>query len=223
MENPGGTPNADNFFPQPHDQLAKVLQSMGHGYDARRITNHKFAHENHCGADEHVSRLFMRLYRWGFGCGYLPIRALVTVLLWLALGWIGVSVALDENDRHNVVLVRAATGVELIRSLSKPEEYPKSPTLDEGRDRRDPRGWILAPHSRIQAREIPCDEISPLLYALDTMLPVVDLHMEEKCEFSNDEDGPWWRFGKAVYALIGWVIVAMAALTWTGVLRREPA
>jgi hypothetical protein len=33
----------------------------------------------------------------------------------------------------------------------------------------------------------------------------------------------WWVYGKAIYEIIGWVIVAVAALTWAGVLRKDTA
>jgi hypothetical protein len=205
----GHSPRAEDFFPQPHEQLAKVLRLMGHDYDARRIMAHKFAHESRCGANEILSRFFMFLYRVGFGCGYLPIRALVTVLAWLFLGWLCISHAVDLNDSHNVVFVRSTTGVDVVRTLSKPDEEPKSPSTH-------------TPYSKFETRDIACDEVSPFLYALDTMLPVMQLHMEGKCEFSDSKPGRLWRLGRAFYAMIGWIIVTLAALTWTGVLRKEP-
>lgn len=191
---------------------------MGHGADARRVLNDKFFHESRCCADEWLARQFMRIYRWGFGCGYLPMRAFATFLIWFALGWLGVSAAMEENDRNNVVLVRSATGVEIVRSLSRPEDLQRSPVFDEKRDRRE--GPVYASVDKVSVRDIPCTDISPALYAFDTMLPVVDLHMMEKCEMAAD--APGWRFGKAIYSAIGWIITVLAALTWTGVLRRTP-
>lgn len=214
----GDRPQAHHFFPQPHEQLAKTLYAMGYSYDARRILNDKFIHESRCGADEPLSRFFTRLYRWCFGCGYLPNRALLTVLVWFAIGWIAVEVALIENDNRNVVLVKAAAGVELVRSLVDPDAVPKSPSFDSQRDSKEGRPEY-APHDKVEVRDVPCTDISPPLYALDTMLPVVDLHIEDKCEMASNASS--WRLGKAIYAMIGWIIVAMAALTWTGVLRRE--
>jgi hypothetical protein len=209
----GNKPVPDDFFPQPHEQLAKVLRSQGHDYDARRIMNHKFEHEGRCGADEMVARFFMWLYRMGFGCGYLPIRAFITVVVWWMIGWAGVTYALELNTPTEALFVRTTTGINVVRTLSKPDEAPANPA-----DR--------LPYPSFKTREIACDdeEISPVLYALDTIVPVFQLHMDAKCEFSGDtERGRLWRHIKAVYALFGWIIVTLAALTWTGVLRREPS
>lgn len=201
----------DEFFPQPHEQLARILRLTGHAYDARRIAIHRFEHERRCRADSVLSRPIIFLYRWLFGCGYLPVHALVTVLAWLLLGWVGVSHAIDLNESRNVVFVRSTTGVDIVRTLSRPEEAPRMPSQ-------------TGPYDRFDTRDIACDEVSPLLYALDTMLPVFQLHTEEKCEFTNNtRHGRWWRFGKAAYALIGWILVTLAALTWTGVLRKDAA
>jgi hypothetical protein len=217
---PGTRPERDDFFPQPHDQTAKALYAMGHGYDARCILNDKFGHESRCRAAEPVSLVFMWFYRKLFGCGYLPNRALLTVIGWFLVGWYGVGLALDRNDAQRAVLVKASSGVEVVRSLIEPERAPKSSPTDESRDRFSDGRWIMVPHEKIEIRDIPCADISPALYALDTMLPFVDLHMEEKCEVSDN--APTWRFVKASYAMIGWILVAMAALTFTGALRREP-
>jgi hypothetical protein len=204
-------PFPEDFFPQPHEQLAKVLRFMGHDYDARRIMTQKFAHESRCGANEAVARFFMTAYRLGFGCGYLPIRALITVVFWLLLGWASVNYAMHLNHAGDVVFVRATVPVDVVRTLSKPDEAPTSPAEE-------------SPYKEVKTRDIPCDDISPILYALDTMLPVFQLHMDGKCEFTdNTRHGRIGRHLKAGFALIGWIIVTLAALTWTGVLRREPA
>jgi hypothetical protein len=214
----GDNPCHEDFFPQPHEHLTKILRLMGHNYDARRVASHKFFHESRCGADELIARLFMYPHRWLFGCGYLPTRALMTVVVWLLVGWVFTSWALVHNERNDVVFVKAATGVEMVRALADPDTVPRSPTPSP-RDAKKEDAWIFAAHEKVDARDIPCTNISPFLYALDTMLPVVRLRMEERCEMADS--APWWRFGRAAYALIGWVIVGLAALTWTGVLQRD--
>ena len=103
------------------------------------------------------------------------------------------------------------TPVDIVRTLSKPDDAPTSSARSE-------------PYPEFKTRDIACDEVSPLLYALDTMLTVFQLHMESKCEFTdNTRSGRIGRLVKGVFSLLGWIIVTLAALTWTGVLRREPA
>ena len=212
---PGETPQPHHFFPQPHEQLARALRLSGHGYDARRILLHKYAHESNCRADRWFFRSVTRLFSIFFGCGYLPGRALLTVLAWWAIGWALTVFAMTKPD----ILVRAANGVEIVRSLAEQDKPPMTPTFAPKLDRRVGEEIEYGVHPKLPTRDIRCHDIDPGLYALDTMLPVVDLHMEDKCEVSDDKIT--YRWVKALYAMIGWLIVALAALTWSGVLRRE--
>lgn len=50
------------------------------------------------------------------------------------------------------------------------------------------------------------------------MLPVLNLHMKDKCEISSE--WPLLRMAKGAYAAIGWVIVALATFTCMGLLGR---
>lgn len=217
----GDNPKPEDFFPQPHEQAAKALFAMGHSFDSRRVVNDRSAHQTRCNADEVLSRLFMSLYRLGFGCGYLPNRALFTTVCWWLIGFLVTWFALSQW--HGVILVKAATSTEIIRSFDNPDVYNKRPQFDPRRDvRKDDGSVIYGAYERIETRDIACtsDDIDAGLYALDTMLPVLDLHMEEKCEVSSDR--PISRFLKALYAMVGWIIVALAAFTCTGAFRRIP-
>jgi hypothetical protein len=217
----GHRPKREDFFPQPHEQAARALLAMGHTFDARRLLDDRAAHQARCGADEPLSRSFMGLYSFFFGCGYLPNRALITLVGWAALGWFVTQLALWERNDNSSVLVKAATSVEIVRALQHPDARPASPSFVYGLDQWKDDGAIQYwPYGRVETRDIACTEsdISPLLYAVDTMLPVLDLHMEEKCEVSSDF--PWWRRLKAFYAMIGWIIVALTAFTCAGVFRR---
>lgn len=216
-------PNAkrEDFFPQPHEQAARALFAMGHTYDARRLLDDRAAHQARCDADEPLTGFFMKLYSFFFGSGYLPNRALIALIGWALLGWGVTELALWQRDDRSSVLVKSATSVEIVRSLQHPDDRPASPSfvyrLDQWKEDGSIQYW---PYGRVEARDIACTEsdVSPFLYALDTMLPVLDLHMEDKCEVSSDF--PWWRRFKAFYAMIGWIIVALTAFTCTGVFRR---
>lgn len=212
----GNRPQPQDFFPQPHEQLARALRLAGHGYDARRILMHKLKHESICREDNVGIKALMGLFEWLFGYGYLPINAFVTCVGWLVFGSVLTVIALCQPD----ILVRSAAGVEVVRSLTEPNARPHSPTPDPALDPKPLGSAGYGVYPAVSTRDIRCLEIDPVLYALDTMLPVVDLHMEEKCEVADDKTA--YRWVKALYAMIGWIIVALATLTWTGVLRREP-
>lgn len=70
--------------------------------------------------------------------------------------------------------------------------------------------------------EIPCRNlIDPMLYALDVMVPLLDLRQEQRCTISA-EGAAWpWRFLKVMYAVAGWIVVSGLVLTASGFIRRH--
>jgi hypothetical protein len=215
-------PRPGDYFPQPHEQLTKTLRLMGHDYAARRIACNKSEHEAACGAVGWRLAAVMWVYRRLFGAGYLPMRAVWTVFAFWFLGTGLVCLARSMNDGDSVVLAKSVASVELVRWLGLPDMAPKSPAVEPPRDKQAGKQTVYAPHGKVQTRAVPCDDVKAPLYALDLMVPFVGLRVADKCEMSDNARW-WWTYGKAVYAMIGWVIVAVAALTWAGVLRKDMA
>ena len=70
--------------------------------------------------------------------------------------------------------------------------------------------------------ELPCgDAIDPRLYALETFVPALELHQSAKCEVSARPDADGWRWARALYSALGWIITSLTILTVSGVLRRD--
>lgn len=62
----------------------------------------------------------------------------------------------------------------------------------------------------------------PLALALDAFLPLVDLHVEDKCRWGETYRWRGWAEGfRIVYSLIGLVFIPMVTLTFAGVLRKD--
>jgi hypothetical protein len=101
--------------------------------------------------------------------------------------------------------------------------------------------------SAIQPREVDirfCDAISTsIVYAADTLLPIVDLRAESRCEIDDPANqvafvvpavalfetatsevavtrADIFRLLKAVYGMWGWIVATCSVLTFTGFLRR---
>jgi hypothetical protein len=119
--------------------------------------------------------------RAGFGYLRRPLRALVTLTGAFLLGWWGVAVARS----HNMLVVDA----EPVAGLAGPGQ----PTPLEKSGPAAPREQ-LGPTPRLMGsenaaggqrfiRDIPCDDtlVAPL-YALDVLIPLVDLREESRCE-----------------------------------------
>jgi len=70
------------------------------------------------------------------------------------------------------------------------------------------------------APEVPCvGQIEPAFYAVDLMLPFIPLHQETKCDISVAPEDLWWQWGKFLYSLLGKLVVTLALITFSGVLR----
>jgi hypothetical protein len=57
------------------------------------------------------------------------------------------------------------------------------------------------------------------IYAFDVFVPLIDVR--EECAFVIDEDAWFLRMAKAAYAALGWLVVSLMLLTFSGVLRRD--
>ncbi|MEO1044579.1 MAG: ABC transporter permease [Pseudomonadota bacterium] len=74
----------------------------------------------------------------------------------------------------------------------------------------------------------PCNlGVNSLLYAADVFIPLLDLDQRKRCRIRDVEDSdqpdPYlhWRFFKALYELMGWVITSLLILTFSGVMQRD--
>lgn len=121
-----------------------------------------------------LSHAFIR-----FGFGYLrsPLRAIVTLLAAFVVGWWGVSTA----NRHEMLVIDA----EAVAPVVSPEPHAHQP--NSGKPGGRPAKAPLLPGSQVPAtavvRELSCAPIaSEPLYALDVLVPLVDLREESRCE-----------------------------------------
>ncbi len=112
-----------------------------------------------------------------FGFGYLrrPVRAIVTLIFVFLIGWWGVHAANVRN-----MLVVNAEPIATVVGTDSHARYP---------DDHDATGPVELAGSRRElseedvAREISCAAVlSEPLYALDVLVPIIDLGEERRCE-----------------------------------------
>lgn len=125
------------------------------------------------------------LFMW-LGFGYLrrPVRAIVTLLLAFLFGWWGVHLA---NQRDMLVIDAAP-----VAGLAGPDPHAHYPyELPERSVEQDPilmgsRGTGAGPGF---VREVSCaPTVSEPLYALDILIPLVDLREESRCEIRRVDE-----------------------------------
>lgn len=196
----GALPTAKEYNPQPFNQMAKALHRAGDFESERRLLSLR----NRIEARflPFSERLTMRLYGLFFDYGLSQRRALVSLLLCLAIGTLGVELALREQP---VRVLKAGERAEPpARSILVREATPAAET-----------------HA---SPERPCgSEVEPALYAADVFIPLLDLRQEQRCTISSHPDDWMWRWAKGAYAILGWLVISLSIFTIGGFARRRAA
>jgi hypothetical protein len=183
-------PNDRDFHPQPYEQLASVYRQAGQIKDARRILSEKLTIER-----KYRANLLVKPVLWIaallFDYGLSPIRALATLGLFILLGWFGVRYAVNADLL--VIDTTPTSSVVLNDRLGVP--VSDSPGLPE----------------------LSCrNEITPLLYAADVFIPLLDLREEPRCQvrgFNPITDARPWQAVEAAGGLrVGNIRAYAAAL-----------
>lgn len=180
---------------QPYEQLAATLQVQGYRSEARDVRVAQKWHELATRTPFYL-KPFVGFYGLAFRFGHSPLSAIVTLLLAVAIGWGGVVAA---NASSALVLDTTP-----VASVSGRNSQP---------------GLTIASETSVRA-EIPCtDAVDPLYYALDIFVPLIDFNQERKCEIRGSQDFATWRFLKTLYVLMGWVIVSLSVITFSGAVQ----
>ncbi len=176
--------------PQPYAALARVYAAMGRQDDMRRALRAQHEAQARAGAGLTPTGAFSWLFGFLSGYGLSPTRAAATLSAFLLIGMVGVF-AMDQ------------------------------------------RGALVTPQGRACA-----GAVEPILYAIDVALPVIDLGQESACapghaqgadlfagialprqHWRIGEEVALWRWGQALYAILGAVLTALAILTFSGVMK----
>ncbi len=190
--------------PQPFAHLARLLNARGDQELADYATlNMKRALTRQSSSISR--RLFGRVFDLTFGYGLSKIKALTSISVWVLLGTVGVQLAQDKE----IMVVDALKVVELGSSTRL--SYPSD----------------IAAHKPTPIVAICDRDIVPALYAFELMVPIVDLGQERQCSLltSPQENSVtaielnYWWVAKYLYTLIGWLIISISIVTFSGAIR----
>lgn len=163
--------------------------------------------------------LLNRAFDIGFGYGLYPANALVTFVMMLVMGWIGVAIAnrqqigppglADFSSFEQVMMVDVAQVTDGVVATGRPDR-PLQP------------GVRTYKPGEVSLNPINCgDDIDPFLYAADVFVPLIDLRQEGKCSPTGGSKALYWQWAKALYAFLGWIVTSLTILTVSGVLQRR--
>jgi hypothetical protein len=200
-------PKPKEYSPEAWEQLVGGLNATGSYEDARRISSARLTTEARF--KRGLMGFFWRLFRIFFDYGFSVTRASVTFVLCIMLGTVAAKIA---DNRFSWIHLKESV---LVLNTSTPEA-----AVDK-----DGKGFfhvyaLEADQSRRFENPVPCGgRINNALYALDVFVPVLNLHQQEIC--SIDRAKTPWRYGQALYAVLGWILTPLTILTITGILRRH--
>src|SRR5579872_3378831 len=185
---------ASEFHPQPYRHLAKVLRTQGHYEAAREVA---IAEQWAKPAANAVTRLLRPMWGVCFGFGFSPVRATATVLVLLAIGTGGVWWAWKKAHVLSINYSYAMT------------EVANGPVFAEP----------LKEQGTTGAPECGGNDIQPVFYAMDMMLPVVALQEASRCSVDTRPGTEVWQVLWAMFSFVGKLATSLALLTYSGVLK----
>jgi hypothetical protein len=195
----------DTFAPQPYTQLAKVLREAGHEQRSKRILIARGWKrlKRMRGQLGFWDPIISRLQGWLLGFGY-RIRVPVICLLVLAtLGWLVFGCVWKKKQFNPAVPFVYNSYIDLPTGNGDVESTKRHPP---------PYKDLSTNPKRLP--EYP--EFMPLVYSLDTLLPIVNLHQEDY--WLPTGFGRWYLW---FHIGLGWFFTTIAVVGFTGIIRKE--
>ncbi|MGO9544241.1 MAG: hypothetical protein ACLPPF_05545 [Rhodomicrobium sp.] len=193
------SPKRSEYRPRSYEQVIKVFQQSGDHDHARKVAIAYGQIRRRCAINSWFGRRLNGLYGLTTRYGYSPGRAMMTLVVYFAIGCI-LAFLLIDNGWINAKRDRESTALKVDSACS-----------------------------------LYCRASIAMPYTLDAMLPALRMGAQNEWDIAIPPGSayapsasaadqkvlyPWIRFFKLIYAAIGTALLALAVLTWTGVLRR---
>lgn len=227
------------FYPQPYEQLIKVLRQTGHDGTAREIAilkqnalrrylKRQSQHQtdfSHC-----LRRFALWFLWWSAGYGYRSYLAFLYSVVLILLGSIAFTQAYLDKQLlpakelayiHKCATLKptSQTNVDLYEEC---DWYFKPIRLDTA-SLFGPHFWgtvtrPLQPDPPHELR-VPKDYVpfQPIAYSIDVFVPILDLHQETNW---MPKDG-WWRFYMWLHIGLGWLFSTIWVAGLSGLIKKD--
>jgi hypothetical protein len=190
----GASPTAEEFRPQPYEQLARALRNGGLSREADAIAVEKIRMRLAARVEPPLLRVFPRVLMLISHHGYSTSRALASFAVFVLLGGIMYTLAVSGFDQPFY-----------------PFEWEPEPTR-----------YALPFGLGDEEVALGCPGLDTLHFALDFALPLINLGQDNFCRFAPEGPMRWlWLTLHSLFGLFGAALSAVVVLTLTGLLRRD--
>jgi hypothetical protein len=197
------------FQPQPWEECAAVLRTMGHAGDARTVLIAKEVRQRR--ARRHQLRPPLQQLRWLWD-GLLRVTVAYGRMPMMAFAWLAVVTALGtalfwDAERNGALRPNDPGAIAATAWQGCIGTQPSRLTC-----------WRATP----AGRDWP--EFQPVIYSLDLALPVVDLQMARWWTPDETADWPWaaaTRWWKWVQIGLGWALSLLAVAGFSGIVKSD--
>jgi hypothetical protein len=214
------------FWPQPYEQLAKVLREMGHGDEARVVLIEK--EERQRAANRAKLRGIRRavlasrdaLLGVTVRYGHRPLRAFVWLLLFFLFGWSVFQTTLDNGAiKPNVpVMLHSAEWY----SCGHPGDEPIFNDVEQVRGvGRQMPGQSQLDCFLAQPEAASYPRFDAMIYSLDTLLPIVSLEMQGYWIPDESNGGARARIYLWFHIGVGWALSLLAVAGFSGLVKSD--
>ncbi|WP_135507264.1 hypothetical protein [Roseovarius aestuariivivens] len=206
-----------DFWPQPWEQCAKVLREMGHVEDARKVLIAKeerqraVARARFRRATEGTWREMLCPLPWLrdgalwllLAYGHRPLQALAGLAVFWLVGFVVFSAAYDRDafKPNNAFVLRSPEWAQC---------------ADTGERRADHASTLVCYLDQPEAAGYP--KFNGLLYSLDTLVPVVDLEVQDFW-VPDERVAAWARVYLWLHIALGWFLALLAVAGFSGLIR----
>ena len=217
---------ASAFSPQPFEQCARVLRTMGHPEDARVILIEKERLLRR--AERQRARPPLRQVLWLKDCllggtiryGHAPILALAWLLGFWILGMAVYGFAYEQRAfRPHISLLRRP---EWVTCAGTPSQSWNAASFREGTVGRALPGESQLDCFLRQPEAHTYPRFNAVVYALDTLLPVVSLQMDD---YWSPDHAKRWGYGVQIYQwfqiMIGWALTFLTVSGFSGLVKSK--
>ena len=210
------------FTPHAFEHLAGVLRRAGHDLDANRVAVSKREWALKLAEEPRTSKLLAVFMRYVSGFGYEPLWALFWTTVWWMVGIIWITASL----RWEIVEINP---VHFKPDGMEKFEYVAAAWDEKGIVFDHPlTSFRKAPNTGLSVLKASCPGVVIPVYALELMTPIGELGQADDCRIETNgqwEGAGFWggalQVWRAVYQIVGAILIAILGVTTTGLIRRD--